>query len=304
MSKTKGDARNTYLNLIDEATKKGVDIAISKNADYNHKFNYFLDDAQKYIAGIVKIPEVFQVTQNPIPNLLGLLRGFEIEQILPDNPKIFSFTGCKSMYFQMDNIGTVTIKINGVVSDTIENTVKGSFTEYQVLIPSISTDAVTVEFSGLYPYNIRNTGFYAYTFPTTDDIPKYNAYISYDMPTNFLSFDSVILQGDPRVYASYVANKWENNKKIILNYYDRGSFDIHYFKYPATILANDLDTTVLDIEDKAFDLVAMQCAIMATAADNPALSNWIRSLYIEKVQNVSQAEQPTFNTVQTVMSMC
>jgi len=299
---TKLDAQKFFLRVLDEATKKGADIAPSKNADYRDKFNYFLDKAQKYVAGIIKIPEVFQVTQYPVPNMLGLLRGFEIIQVLPDNPKTYSFVGCQSAYFEMDNIGTCTISVNGTPVQTIDNTLKRQFTSYKVLIPAISTDTVTIEFLGLYPYNIRNTGFYEYTFPTTDDVPTYTAYVAYDMPDNFLEFDSVILKSDPRVYEAYVAHKWENNRKIILNYYDKGSFDIHYFKYPETIEPNAPDDTVLDIEDKVFEVVCLQCATLATAADNPALSSWIRSIYIEKIQNITQLEQPTFNAVQTVFS--
>lgn len=302
--KTKGDARAFYLNAIDESTKKGVDVAVSKNADYNHKFDVFLDDAQKYIAGTFRIGDVFQVTQNPIPNLLGLLRGFDIEQILPGTTKLFTFVGCKATYFQIDNIGTVTIKINGVLDQTIQNTVKGSFTAHQVLIPATSTDTVTIEFSGLYPYNIRNTGFYGYTFPLYTDIPIYTPHVSYDMPLDFLEFDAVIIKSDPRIYASYIVNKWQNNKKIILDYYDTGSFDIHYFKYPTTIAQSAPDETLLEIEDKAFGALALYCAVLATAADNPALSSWIRSIYIENIQNVTQSEQPVFNSVQTVFSMC
>ena len=99
------------------------------------------------------------------------------------------------------------------------------------------------------------------------------------------------------------AHKWENNKKIVLNYYDKGSFDIHYYRYPAYIAPDAPDTTVLEVEEKAFELVALQCAIMATAADNPSLSSWIRSLYVEKIQNVSQKEQPIENKIQTVFSI-
>lgn len=302
MSKTKGDAKQYFLRVIDEATKKGVDIAPSKNADYRDKFNYVLDESQKYVAGIIKIPDVFQVTQNHLDNLLGLMRGFEIIRVLPDETKTYTLIGCKSAYFEMDNIGTCTIKVNGSVVDTINNTVKGSFTAYQKFTTANSTDIVTFEFSGLYPYNIRNTGFYAYEFPLVTDIPLYTPYTTYDMPSDFLEFDSVIIKGDPRVYAAYTAHKWENNKKIIFNYYDEGSFDIHYFKYPATIAIDADDSTVLEIEEKGFELVALQCAVLATAADNPALSSWIRSLYIEKVQNVSQVEQPIFNAIQTVFS--
>ena len=301
--KTKGDAKAYFLNVIDEASKKGVDIALSKNADYRRKFDEFLDTAQKYIANIIKIPAVTTLTQNPIATMEGLFKGFDIEQILPDKPKVYTFTGCKSMHFEVDNVCTVEIQVNGVVTETINNTAKRVFTTYKVLTGASSTDSVQITFSSLYPFNKRNTGFYAYAFPLATDIPDYTPFVSYDMPEDFLEFDSVIIKSDPRIYASYIAHKWENNKKIILNYYDKGSFDIHYYKYPATIASDALDTVILDIEDKAFEVVALQCAIMATAADNPSLSSWVRSLYVEKIQNISQKEQPIANDIQTVYSI-
>lgn len=298
---TKLDAQKYFLRIIDEATKKGADIAPSKNADYRDKFNYFLDDAQKYIAGIFKIPEVFQITQNPIPTL-GVSHGFDLIQVLPDETETYTLTGCKSAYFEMDNVGTCTIKVNGSTVQTINNTLKSQFTAYQILTTANPTDIVTFEFSGLYPYNIRNVGFYAYLFPTVSDVPIYTPYTTHDMPSDFLEFDTVIIKTDPKIYAAYVQHKWENTKKIIFNREDSGSFDIYYFKYPATIAIDADDSTVLEIEDKAFELVALQCAIMATAADNPALSSWIRSLYIEKVQNIPEIQKHTFNAVQTMFS--
>lgn len=298
--KTKGDARNFFLNVIDEASKKGIDLAISKNADYRRKFDEFLDTAQKYIANIIKIPSVTTVTQNPIPNMLGDGVGFDIEQVLPGEPKEYTLIGCKSMYFEVDNICDVEIRVNNVLTQTVSNTLKRVFTAYQVHTGANDTDTVQITFTSQYPFNKRNTGFYAYAFPTDADIPVYMPYTSYDMPDDFLEFDSIIIKTDPRVYGSYVAHKWENNKKIILNYYDKGSFDIHYYKYPATIASDAPDNTVLEIEDKAFEVVALQCAVMATAADNPSLSSWIRSIYVEKIQNISQKEQPVMNSVQTV----
>ena len=301
--RTKADARAYMLNVIDESTKKGVTLSASKNADYRVKFDTFLDSAQKYIANIIKIPEVFQVTQNPIPSMEGLMRGFDIVQVLPESPKTFTLTGCKSFYCEMDNVGTITVSKNGVTIETITNTAKRQFTSYKRLTGALSTDVVAITFSGSYPFNIRNFGPYKYAFPLEADIPEYTPFVSYDMPEDFLSFDSIIIKSDPRIYESYIAHKWENNKKIILNYYNTGSFDVHYFRYPAYISPDALDTTVLDIEEKAFELVALQCAIMATAADNTALSSWIRSLYIEKIQNVSQQEQPIENKVQTIFSI-
>lgn len=300
---TKAQARDIFLRTLDEATKKGVDLPLTKNADYRDKFNYFLDSAQKYIAGIVKIPEVVTFTQNPIPNLLGYMQGFDIVQILPGTPKVYTVTGAKSFYLEMDNVGTATIAVNGVTVQTINNTIKRQFTAYMGLITANSGDTVTLTFDGLYPYNTRNVALYGYTFPLSTDVPEYVPYVAYDMPSDFLEFDSVIIKSDPRVYESYVSKKWENNKKVILNYYDAGSFDIHYYKYPAYIAPDADDSTVLDIEDKAFELVVLQCGIMATAADNPSLSSWLRSLYLEKVQNITQQDQPIMNVVQTVFSI-
>ena len=303
MSKTKGDAKAYFLRVLDEATKKGVAIAESKNADYRDKFDYFLDSAQKYIASIIKIPSVFTLTQNQIPNMEGLMRGFDIEQVLPDKPKVYTFTGCKALYFEVDNVCDVVIKVNGVILETISNTVKRQFTAYKRLTGATSTDTVEITFTSLYPFNKRNTGFFAYPFPLESDVPEYLPFVAYDMPSDFLEFDSVIIKSDPRIYQSYIAHKWENNKKIVLNYYDKGSFDIHYYKYPATIANDALDTVVLDVEDKAFEVVALQCAVMATAADNPPLSSWLRSLYVEKIQNISQTEQAIMNSIQTVFSI-
>ncbi len=303
--KTKLDCLNLFLRYLDEATKKGVDLPSTKNADYRDKFNHFLNEAQIYIAGLVKIPAVMQITQNPIPNQLGLLQGFDIQQYLPGNTKVLQGIGTKSYYFEMDNIGTVLIKVNGTTVKTIENTVKRQFTAWKGnIVPTpLDTDNVIIEFTGLYPYNIRNTSLFKYAFPTDDDVPNYTPYTVYDVPSDFMSFDSVIIKGNERVYEQYIAYRWENNKKVILEYYKQGSFDIHYFKYPAAISPTAPDDTPLEVEDKAIDLVVLQAGIMATASDNPSLSSWLRSLYIEKVQNVVGNEMPQETAIQTVYSM-
>lgn len=301
--KTKADARNLFLRFLDEATKKGVDLPIIKNADYRDKFDYFLDSAQKYIAGIIKIPSVFQVTQNPIPNMLGLFQGFDMVQVLPGTDKVFNLTGCKSYYFEMDNVGVATIKVNGVLVETITNSVKRQYTAYRGLTGALTTDNVEIRFTATYPFNIRNTGFYGYTFPLASDVPAYTPYVEYDMPSDFMSFDIPIIKSDPRVYEAYTAYKWENNKKIILEYYKTGSFDIHYFKYPADIPHDAIDTTPLEVEEKAFELVVLDAAIKATAADNTALSSWLRSIYVEKIQNITNIQMPSDSAVQTVYSI-
>lgn len=300
---TKGDCLKLYLTILDEATKKGIELPATKNADYRSKFNELLYQSLKYIAGIIKIPAVFQVTQNPVPNQLGLLKEFDIQQYLPGNNKVYTQTGTKSYYFEVDNIGTIIVAVNGATVKTIENTVKRVFTAHKFNTGATSTDTVAITFTGAYPYNIRNIALYAYAFPTDDDIPEYTPYVEYDMPSNFMSFDSVVLKSDPRVYEMYKAYRWENNKKVILEYYRKGSFDIHYFKYPAEILPTALDTVELEIEDKAVELVALDVAIKATAADNASLSSWLRSIFIERVQNIANEEIAQETQITTIYSM-
>lgn len=299
--KTKLDCLNLFLNYLDEFSKKGVPLPTTKNADYTTKFNFFLNEAQIYIAGLIKIPAVFQVTQFPIVNQLG--EKFDIRQYLPGENKVLTATGVKSYYFEMDNVGTVEIAINGVLFKTITNTLKRQFTAYKGNTGALNTDIVTITFTGLYPYNIRNTAMYAYAFPLDEDVPVYSITTEYPMPTDFMSFDAVVIRSDPMMYENYIGYKWENNKKVILRSFEKGSFDIHYFKYPATILPTAVDTTPLEVEDKAIDLVVLQAGIMATASDNPSLSSWLRSLYIEKVQNVVNVELPGETSIQTIYSM-
>lgn len=300
---TKGDCLKLFLRYIDEATKKGIELSETKNADYRDKFNYFLNESLKYMAGLIKIPAVFQVTQNPIPNQLGLLSGFEIRQYLPGTPIVLTGKGTKSYYFEMDNIGTVTIAVNGTTVKTIDNTSKRQFTAHKGNITATDSDTVTITFGGDYPYNIRNTALFAYPFPTDDDVPDFTRYVEYDMPADFMSFDNVILRSDPAIYEIYKAMRWENNKKVILEYYKSGSFDIHYYRYPTEISPTASDSTELDIEEKAVDLVALDTAVRATAADNPSLSSWLRSLFIEKAQNVIGEDVAQEARIETVYSM-
>jgi hypothetical protein len=46
--RTKGEARELFLTVIDEATKKGVKLPATKNADYRDKFNKIETNSASY----------------------------------------------------------------------------------------------------------------------------------------------------------------------------------------------------------------------------------------------------------------
>jgi hypothetical protein len=296
--RTKADCKALYLRYLDSATKKGIAIPANKIADYVDKFNYFLNDAQLYMAQQVKIPAVQNITQNPITPLAG--STFDMQQYLPGTPIVFEVVGVKSYYIEMDNVGTCTININGSLFREINNTAKKIFTVYKSNTGALSTDTVTMTFSGSYPYNARNIGMFAYAFPLDTDVPDYTKHNVYDLNSDFLAFDTVINKTDLSVYKAYMNYKWENNKKIIFDYADAGSFDIHYFKKPTEILSTADDSTVMEIDDIAIDSVVLQAGIMATLADNPALSSLLRSLYTEKIQNLYVSDGTSDMSVQSM----
>lgn len=305
--KTKGDCLALFLRYLDEATKKGVDLPSNKNADYRDKFNYFLDGAQKFVAGIVKIPDVFQVTQFPIPNMLGLMQGFDSITILPHgmqgttSPYEVVLNGCKAFYLEVNNPCTVEFKdFNGNVLKNIINTSKNKFVSYK---GNLAGQAVKVVYSSDYPFTIRNTGYYACSFPSDDDVPCYVPYVEHEMPSDFMEFDMVINKSDPRVYEAFIAYRWENNKKVILNYDNEGSFDIHYFKYPATILPTASDSTALEVEDKAIDMVVLQAGIRATAGDNEELSSYLQNMYDRLENRIKDNGKLTDTSIQTIYFM-
>jgi hypothetical protein len=299
----KKTSRKLMLQYIREYTNKGQIIDATKTADYSNVHDHFLDTVQKEVALQIKIPAVMKITQNHIQSQLGLLQGFDLQQYLPGKPIAITKTGTKSLFFEMDSIGTVTIAVNGTVTRTINNTTKSEFTEYRLHTGATDTDTVTITFSGNYPYNIRNVAPYAYAFPTDEDIPKYQPYISYDLPEDFYQFDTVVMRSDPRVYRIYNEMKWENNNKVILNYYDVGSFDIHYFRYPKTIPEDAPEDTKLELEEKGALLVPMKLAALVVAEDKPDISNKLLTMYESQLANIANATSQGTQKVETVYYM-
>lgn len=283
----KGTSRKLTLQYIREATNKGQAIDVSKTADYLDGHDALLDSVQKEVAQYVKIPAVMQITQNPIPSQLGLSQGFDIQQYLPGSPIEYTQVGTKSYFFEMDSLGEVEISVNDTIVQTITGTTTRQFKEYKGYTGASSADTVKITFKGDYPYNIRNIAMYAYVFPTEEDIPKYQPYIEYPVPADFYQFDTIVNKSDPKVYKNYVNYKWENNKKVILGYDDSGSFDIHYFKYPATIAKDAPDTTVLELDENGAQLVPLKLAALVVAEDKPDISNKLLTMYESRLANIA-----------------
>lgn len=243
-----------------EYSVDGVPIPDGENSDYLNRMNRFADTAQKELSQVKKIHAVFNISHNPIKPMQGLLTGFDLKQYLPGTDLIDMYVGCKAYYFEVDNVADIYIEenVSGVWTalKTINNTVKGQFTAYKGLInASNPSNQVRLRFSGNYVYNIRNKALYQYPFPTDSDVLDYRPYVTYKMPTDFMELQKVIQQSDPRVYRDKIDYYWEGKRTFVLNFYDAGSFDIHYYRYPTSIDSTTLDSYEFEVDTEAQEAI-------------------------------------------------
>lgn len=300
-----GEAKKKALSLMAEYSVDGVPIPDGENMDYLNRMNRFADICQKEIATIKKIHAVYSISQNPIKSLLGLIKGFDIQQHLDTDLVDTQGAGAQSYYFEIDRQATVYIEenVNGVwtILQTLAIPTIKEFTAYKGFItPSDAKNNVRLRFSGPYPYNVRNRGLYAYAFPTVDDIPIYKPFVKYEMPTDFMELQKVVQQGDPRTYVDMISFKWEGKKTLVLNYYDTGSFDVHYYRYPTTIDSNTPDSYEFEVYTEAQEAIPFFIAARELMEENAVIAIQLLNEYTNKVNNLGTKEKQSPTQVSEV----
>ena len=125
------------LSLMAEYSVDGQEIGTSENADYLIRMNRFSDIAQKEVSQVKKIPAVYALSQNIIPNQISQLYAFQLKQKQKEDI-IETAVGSKAYYFEVDNVADIYIEeltpTGWVTLTTINNTIKRQFTAYKGLI--------------------------------------------------------------------------------------------------------------------------------------------------------------------------
>lgn len=236
--------RDLALKLINSYSADGITLPLSDTADFRLACNDFINTAYYKAIQYDPIEAVFSITQNAIPNLLNVYSSFNLVQHL-DADYIVSATGVKSYYLEVDHPATIYFEesIGGAWTNLATLNVSNitSFTAYRgLLTPSSSLNTVRIRFSGPYPYNIRRTALYGYTFASVSDIPKFQPYISYPLPDDYIRLNKLVQNSDDRMHQTMIDYSIEK-KNLLINYFYSGSFDAFYFKRPNPLV---LDTDV------------------------------------------------------------
>lgn len=295
------ESKQLSLDLIIESIVNGTPVPSAKNNDYLLLHNTLANTAQNEIAQIKKIHAKYSITQNPIDNQLGKYQGFDMIQHLDTDLVDTQAIGSKAYYFEVDNSATIYIEeYSGtwLTLAVINHTGNNGFTAYKGLISASNTaNDIRIRFSGNFPYNVRNRALYAYTFSSIEKVPDYTPYISYTLPTDFMSLNRIVFRGDSRVYDNYMGYKWEGKRTLVLNYYEKGSFDVLYYRYPTQITPSSLDSVEYEVDVEAQPLIPMYVASKWIAEEKPTMSAILFNEYRLKLSQLSNDDISGDNTV-------
>lgn len=255
------EIKNLALKLINSYSADGTTLPVADNADFQLAIVDFVNVAYYKAIEYDKIPAVYSFTQNPIPNLLEKFTAFNVTQHLATD-LTYEVAGAKAYYFEVDGQGTVYVEENiaGVWTTLATITVPGtvtSFTAYSGLITAgSSTNSIRLRFSGSYPYNIKNRALYGYTFPSAGSVPQFKPYMKYALPVDYISLNKIVRNADDRLHQN-VSAYWVEGNCFVLNYFDLGSYDIHYYKRPDPLVA---DADIPEIRAENHRYLAYQSA--------------------------------------------
>ena len=314
---TLGEGKIEALQHINEKTIKGVDIPVTDGnyLDLTKTMNPVANTAQMQLAKINKLPKVYTISQNPIT---GLLQSFDEVIHYPGTDLSYTGTGAKSFSIEVDGtcaiyfyetISGVLTAINGTYcnpGDTVETAFTGSisvsetaFENYRGnLTISSATNVITMKIVATYPMKSRYRGLFAYAYATALAVPRLSAYIPYDLPSNCLKFNKMMRSYDQRQFKENTDYITTPDRKIHINWYLTGQFDIHYWGRPTEITNSTLDTYEFEVDTDVQSFIPWLMGGYAIMPTNPSLGTQLVNQYYALIQDSIDTEETDIKTLQ------
>lgn len=255
---TKGEAIESMLRWLDEATINGQSTPPEQIADLKDRAAYLLDGAVKYIAGQFRIPAVHTVVRAPIKNLLST--KFRMFSGMPPDMYEVEADGGKSFYIEVYGDCTVTITSGASTLYSQPVAFSDNFGTLKANVPDAG-GKITLSVASTYPFVVRNVAVYPCAFASDAAVQDYIPYVPYELPEDFREFDSLLQTSDRHEYRRFPDYRREGLKTFLLPYDAEGEFDFHYWRNPADIPVNAPDDTVIEVESHAAQLVPLKLAV-------------------------------------------
>jgi hypothetical protein len=316
---TLGEAIVTAIQHCNEYSNSGELIAATdpNYQDLALRMKPLADTSQQEIAGVEKISGKVSISQNQIPNQLGLY-AFDEVQHFPGAEASYTAAGSKSFSIEVDGDCTIyfdeeisgvwtalsgtysldggaatafsgSIAITGLSAATLQE-----YKNYRGLLTIASAlNQVRMKVIPTYPMKSMHRALFAYSFPTAVKVPHYIAFIPYDLPVNCKEFNLMMRRFDQRQYEENKDYKLTPDNKIHLNWFLTGQFDIHYWKKPTKITKDTADSYEFEVSEKAQAAIPWFMGGYAIYPTNRALGNRLIQQYYTLVSNL---ETPKTNT--------
>lgn len=190
-----------------------------------------------------------------------------------------------SYYFQFSGIGTAVIS-GGDADVTIDINSYGTFTEFKGNYANAANGKVTITFSSLYPYKVKNAAIYAETFPTingTDMVPEYGEYVKYDLKELAPSFynvfgNTIVYEGESsKVYLNTTDYYKESDHILVLPKDKPGMYTVYYNAYPGLITLETEDDYVLEVDKEVAALLPLYIASQLYKDDDNGIATTYRN---------------------------
>jgi hypothetical protein len=309
-----GNAKEFAFRAINERTINGTPIPVTNGnyMDIEARMNGPANAAQMRLAQIVKIPEEYSISQNPIDNLLGN-DSFKEVQHFPETNLTFTGTGAKSFSIEVDGACTIsfdeyvagtwtpltgTYAVDGVVSNSALNgsisVAPTKFTNYRGLLSIASaSNPVRLTITALYPIKSRYRALFGYTFAAADKVPWFRAYVAYDLPANYWKFNKIMRTYDERQFAENKDYILTSDKKLYLNWYLTGEFTVHYWKYPTEITKDTADSYDFEVSLECQAIIPFFMGGQAMMPDNATIGTQLLNQYYAMEAELTQDEPVT-----------
>lgn len=281
----------------------------------------FANAAQMELCKISKIPKTDVINQNVIPNLLGLYGANEVQHY-PGNDLTYSSAGAKSFSIEVGKLACViyfyetiagvltalngTYSIDGATPVTLTGSISvtgsDAYKNYKGLLTiSSALNTITMKIVATYPMKSRYRALYAYTFPTADVVPRYMAYVPYDLPNDCMEFEKMMREFDERQYKENVDYILTSDNKIHLNWNLTGQFINHYYAWPTEITNATADAYIFEVGKDACSIIPMYMGAFAIMDDNASIGVTLRDQYYVSRESLTRPKTSTSLSIQGTM---
>ena len=266
------------MDLIDARLPSGI-ISEAETAEYKVKAPSILTMGQHELMSIGDLYKTHEISCKPIPNLLGLMSGFDITEFIGE--ELTCAMVRKSLIILNDNDYSSIEDYDGAWNTlaTIEVTGVTAFTGYKgVVTPTLNATQSRIRVTGTYYTRIVNRALYG-VLVSPSRVPDYRPWVKYTMPDDFSALDCIINEFPARQYAKDSTYKWEGKKDLYINYYYEGNIRIVYKPIPIEI--TDLAQT-LQIDDiTAITILPYYLATHLMLDENDSLASYFNGRFME-----------------------